>query len=148
MSNSMCKESFLEPEKHGTAAKDIKIMKAMTPAQQQFFNALPSSWKKPLEEICHRPEIDAWPDFLKEREATGALIYPAKQNNPKLSSSSAKTCVPATIISARRGPMPWTATRSASFIGTSLSASLRTSRVGIPTATARSTQLKWLTASA
>ena len=55
-------------------------MKAMTPAQQQFFNALPSSWKKPLEEICHRPEIDALLHFLKEREATGALIYPAKQN--------------------------------------------------------------------
>jgi len=52
----------------------------MTPRQQQFFNALPDSWKKPLEEVCQRPEIDALIKFLKTREAVGAIIYPAKQN--------------------------------------------------------------------
>lgn len=52
----------------------------MTPRQQQFYNALPASWKKPLEQVCHRPEIDALVKFLQEREATGAIIYPAKKN--------------------------------------------------------------------
>lgn len=55
-------------------------MKPMTQEQQQFYAALPSSWKKPLEEACHRPEIDALVHFLKSREAAGAKIYPAKQN--------------------------------------------------------------------
>lgn len=52
----------------------------MTPRQQQFFAALPESWKKPLEQVCQRPEIDALIQFLQIREAAGATIYPAKQN--------------------------------------------------------------------
>ena len=52
----------------------------MTPRQQQFFEALPTSWKKPLEAVCRRPEIDALVQFLQERESKGATIYPAKQN--------------------------------------------------------------------
>lgn len=52
----------------------------MTSAQQQFFAALPPSWKKPLEQVCARPEIDALIHFLQVREASGAVIYPAKQN--------------------------------------------------------------------
>lgn len=53
---------------------------SMTPAQQQFFAALPSSWKKPLEQVCARPEIDALIHFLQVREASRAVIYPAKQD--------------------------------------------------------------------
>ncbi|MDR3646838.1 MAG: uracil-DNA glycosylase [Candidatus Babeliales bacterium] len=52
----------------------------MTPRQEQFYKALPSSWQKPLEEVCKRPEIDALVQFLQEREKSGAIIYPAKQN--------------------------------------------------------------------
>jgi uracil-DNA glycosylase len=52
----------------------------MTPRQQQFFAALPESWKKPLEAVCSRPEIDSLVQFLQAREASGAKIYPAKQN--------------------------------------------------------------------
>lgn len=52
----------------------------MTTRQQQFFSALPASWKQPLEAICGRPEIDVLLKYLQEREATGATIYPAKQN--------------------------------------------------------------------
>lgn len=52
----------------------------MTPRQQKFFAALPSSWKEPLEHICERPEIDALVQFLQEREVAGAVIYPEKQN--------------------------------------------------------------------
>lgn len=52
----------------------------MTPRQQQFYAALPTSWKKPLEAVCKRQEIDALLQFLQEREAAGATIYPAKQN--------------------------------------------------------------------
>lgn len=52
----------------------------MTPRQRQFFSALPNSWKKPLEEICKKPEIDDLVTFLQEREASGAILYPAKQN--------------------------------------------------------------------
>lgn len=52
----------------------------MTERQKQFFAALPDSWKKPLEEVCKRPEIDALVKFLQERQAAGAVIYPAKQN--------------------------------------------------------------------
>lgn len=52
----------------------------MTPRQQQFFNALPASWQPPLKEVCSRPEIDALVQFLQEREAAGATIYPSKQN--------------------------------------------------------------------
>lgn len=55
-------------------------MKAMTARQKRFFNALPSSWQKPLEEVCHRPEIDELVQFLQERQKAGATIYPAKQN--------------------------------------------------------------------
>lgn len=55
-------------------------MNNMTPKQQQFFAALPDSWKKPLADICSRPEIDALVTFLQAREAAAAPIYPAKQN--------------------------------------------------------------------
>jgi uracil-DNA glycosylase len=55
-------------------------MKTLTQAQQQFFNAIPDSWKDPLKEICSSPAIDNLVHFLKEREAAGATIYPAKQN--------------------------------------------------------------------
>lgn len=52
----------------------------MTREQQQFFAALPDSWKEPLKDACSRPAIDALVKFLKEREAAGATMYPAKQN--------------------------------------------------------------------
>lgn len=52
----------------------------MTPRQQQFFAALPDSWKEPLQAVCANPKIDALIAFLQEREAAGAPIYPAKQN--------------------------------------------------------------------
>lgn len=52
----------------------------MTPRQQQFFSSIPSSWQTPLREVCRRPEIDALVDFLQQREAAGAIIYPAKRN--------------------------------------------------------------------
>lgn len=52
----------------------------MSPEQQQFFAALPPSWKKPLEHVCQQQAIDALVTFLKERESAGATIYPAKQN--------------------------------------------------------------------
>ena len=52
----------------------------MTPNQQQFFKALPASWQQPLRQVCSMPEIDALVEFLKEREAAGAIIYPAKEN--------------------------------------------------------------------
>jgi uracil-DNA glycosylase len=52
----------------------------MTPRQQQFFAAIPQSWKKPLEQVCQRPEIDALVQFLQDRQAAGAIIYPQKQN--------------------------------------------------------------------
>lgn len=55
-------------------------MNTMTERQKQFYSALPASWKKPLEQVCHRPEIDALVQFLQERETAGATIYPAKQN--------------------------------------------------------------------
>lgn len=52
----------------------------MTPRQQQFLAAIPASWKEPLKDICQRPEIDALVQFLQEREAAGAVIYPQKKN--------------------------------------------------------------------
>lgn len=52
----------------------------MTLRQQQFFSALPTSWKQPLENVCQRPEIDALVQYLQEREASGAKIYPTKNN--------------------------------------------------------------------
>src|SRR5579862_1164164 len=52
----------------------------MTPRQQQFFAALPPSWKKPLKPICESSQIDALVQFLQAREAAGAIIYPQKQN--------------------------------------------------------------------
>jgi uracil-DNA glycosylase len=55
-------------------------MERMTLRQQQFYAALPPSWKKPLEYVCRRQEIDSLLQFLQEREAAGAKIYPAKQN--------------------------------------------------------------------
>lgn len=54
-------------------------MKHMTPRQQQFFESLPSSWKKPLEHVCETPAIDKLIQFLQEREDAGAKIYPAKK---------------------------------------------------------------------
>lgn len=50
----------------------------MNSRQKKFFDALPPSWQKPLEEVCSRPEIDALIQFLQEREEAGATIYPAK----------------------------------------------------------------------
>lgn len=55
-------------------------MNIMSVRQQQFFSAIPTSWKKPLEAVCMRAEIDALVHFLQEREAAGAKIYPEKQN--------------------------------------------------------------------
>lgn len=52
----------------------------MTLRQKQFFASLPTSWQKPLEAVCARPEIDALVQFLQARETAGATIYPAKQN--------------------------------------------------------------------
>lgn len=52
----------------------------MTERQQKFYNALPDSWKEPLEAVCNDPIIDSLSRFLKEREEAGATIYPAKQN--------------------------------------------------------------------
>ena len=56
------------------------IMKQLTARQQQFFNALPDSWQKPLEAVCSRPEIDSLIAFLQSREAAHAKIYPSKNN--------------------------------------------------------------------
>ncbi|MDR3550494.1 MAG: uracil-DNA glycosylase [Candidatus Babeliales bacterium] len=55
-------------------------MKPMTSRQQQFFSALPDSWKKPLEDVCTMPAIDALIHFLHDRETAGAKIYPSKKN--------------------------------------------------------------------
>lgn len=52
----------------------------MTPRQKKFFDSLPSSWQKPLEEVCKNPHIDALVAYLQQREAAGAKIYPAKAN--------------------------------------------------------------------
>lgn len=52
----------------------------MTLNQKQFYNALPSSWQRPLKDICSSPAIDTLTEFLKEREASGAKIYPEKKN--------------------------------------------------------------------
>lgn len=52
----------------------------MTPRQQKFFSALPSSWQEPLRAVCNRPDIDKLVAFLQDREAAGASIYPAKKN--------------------------------------------------------------------
>ena len=52
----------------------------MTPKQNLFFKAIPSSWKKPLEHATELPEIDSLVEFLQKREAAEATIYPDKQN--------------------------------------------------------------------
>ncbi len=52
----------------------------MTERQQQFYSSIPASWRTHLKDVCARPEIDGLVAFLKEREAAGATIYPAKQN--------------------------------------------------------------------
>ncbi len=52
----------------------------MNQQQQQFFSSLPPSWQQPLRAVCALPEIDHLITFLKEREAAGATIYPAKKN--------------------------------------------------------------------
>src|SRR3990167_3629945 len=54
-------------------------MTKFTPRQQKFFNAIPNSWQKSLEKVCHRPEIDNLVKFLQEREAAEATIYPPKK---------------------------------------------------------------------
>ena len=48
--------------------------------QQDFFEEIPSSWEKPLEEILKDPKLTSLANFLREREAAGAIIYPKKQN--------------------------------------------------------------------
>lgn len=55
-------------------------MELMSPRQQKFFNAIPNSWKDPLEQVCQDPKIDLLIKFLQEREAAGAIIYPQKKN--------------------------------------------------------------------
>lgn len=55
-------------------------MEIMTPRQQKLYNSLPPSWQQPLANVCARPEVDSLIQFLQEREAAGATIYPAKQN--------------------------------------------------------------------
>lgn len=52
----------------------------MNARQQQFFSSLPASWKEPLKDVCTTPAMDALILHLKEREESGAIIYPAKQN--------------------------------------------------------------------
>ncbi len=52
----------------------------MTPEQKKFFNALPPSWQKPLHDVCATPQIEKLINYLKEREAAGATLYPAKKN--------------------------------------------------------------------
>lgn len=52
----------------------------MTSRQEKFYAALPNSWKEPLKAVCSRPEIDVLLQFLHQREAAGAIIYPAKKN--------------------------------------------------------------------
>lgn len=52
----------------------------MTAQQKKIFNALPNSWKKPLQEVCATDEIDFLVHYLQEREAAGAKIYPQKHN--------------------------------------------------------------------
>jgi uracil-DNA glycosylase len=52
----------------------------MTPEQKNFFNALPPSWQKPLRDVCATPQIEKLIHYLKEREAAGATLYPAKKN--------------------------------------------------------------------
>lgn len=58
----------------------IHGMKTMTLRQQELLASLPDSWKAPLQDVCARPEIDALLQFLQERDAAGASIYPAQQN--------------------------------------------------------------------
>lgn len=52
----------------------------MTLKQQRLFAALPDSWKVPLQQVCSTPQTDALIGCVTEREAAGAIIYPAKQN--------------------------------------------------------------------
>jgi len=52
----------------------------MTPRQQKFFSSLPASWKPTLKDTCALPEIDRLIEFLQQREAAGAVIYPPKKS--------------------------------------------------------------------
>lgn len=52
----------------------------MTSRQEQFFKAVPTSWKEPLRHVCLAPEIDSLVEFLQNREAAGAIIYPQKKD--------------------------------------------------------------------
>lgn len=55
-------------------------MNTLTSKQQQFYTSIPSSWRDQLAGICAEPIIDELVTFLQQREASGAVIYPAKQN--------------------------------------------------------------------
>lgn len=48
--------------------------------QKKLLLSLPVSWQKPLELVCARPEIEQLLKYLRERESSGATIYPLKQN--------------------------------------------------------------------
>ncbi len=48
--------------------------------RQEFFAALPSSWKQPLEPICNTAEIAQLEFYLEERKKAGAQIFPAKKD--------------------------------------------------------------------
>ncbi|MCL5875928.1 MAG: uracil-DNA glycosylase [Candidatus Dependentiae bacterium] len=52
----------------------------MTPEQKKFFQAIPTSWQKPLHAVCATPQIEKLILYLKEREASGATLYPEKKN--------------------------------------------------------------------
>lgn len=55
-------------------------MTELTLLQKKLLLSLPASWKKPLEPVCARPEIEQLVTYLRERQANGAIIYPSKQN--------------------------------------------------------------------
>lgn len=52
----------------------------MNSKQIKFLNSIPSSWRESLKEVCATDQIGYLIDFLKERELSGAKIYPAKNN--------------------------------------------------------------------
>lgn len=55
-------------------------LEKMRPRQQKFLAALPATWQKPLAAVCCQPQIEMLLQYLQQREAAGAKIYPAKQN--------------------------------------------------------------------
>ena len=52
----------------------------LSSSQKQLLQSLPISWQKPLETTCARPEVERLLQYLKERQANGAVIYPTKPN--------------------------------------------------------------------